>query len=76
MIPYFVVRLISTALFISIGITAVMLLAFGFGKSVAAGASYRPALYGSLETLLVGAVAASASYGIVRGVNNVFDAKE
>ncbi|KAH6867569.1 Ccc1 family [Thelonectria olida] len=73
MFPYFVVGHISTALVASVGITAVMLSIFGYIKSVATGIGRFSALYGSLETLLIGAVAAGASYSIVRSVNDWFE---
>jgi VIT1/CCC1 family predicted Fe2+/Mn2+ transporter len=73
MFPYFVVGHISTALVASVGITAVMLSIFGYVKSVATGIGRYSALYGSLETLLIGAVSASASYSIVRAVNDWFE---
>jgi VIT1/CCC1 family predicted Fe2+/Mn2+ transporter len=69
MIPYFAVNNVDRALFISIGVTAGVLLIFGYCKALATGSTHCTALYGSVETLLIGAVAASVSYGIVRGVN-------
>jgi VIT1/CCC1 family predicted Fe2+/Mn2+ transporter len=69
MIPYFTVQHINTALLISIGVTAVMLFIFGYVKSILTGVSRYAALYGSLETFLIGAAAAGGSYGIVRFVN-------
>ncbi|KAH6951153.1 Ccc1 family [Ilyonectria sp. MPI-CAGE-AT-0026] len=76
MIPYIVVEHISTALVISIGTTAAMLFIFGYIKSLVTGVGHYSALHGSLETLFVGAVAAGASYGIVRAVNDWFEIKE
>ncbi|KAK2473433.1 hypothetical protein H9L39_15608 [Fusarium oxysporum f. sp. albedinis] len=63
MVPYFTTKHINTALFASIGVTCVMLCIFGYGKAIITGLSRRSAVYGSLETLLVGAIAAGASYG-------------
>jgi vacuolar iron transporter family protein len=75
MIPYFAVQQVNTALFISIGVTAVMLLIFGYVKGIVTGTSRQIALYGAVETLLIGAVAAGVSYGIVKGVDSGFDLK-
>ncbi|WJG37191.1 VIT family-domain-containing protein [Fusarium oxysporum Fo47] len=73
MVPYFTTKHINTALFASIGVTCVILCIFGYGKTIITGLSRRSALYGSLETLLVGAIAAGASYGIVKLVNTNLD---
>lgn len=69
MIPYFALKHVTTALFVSIGITAVILLAFGYGKAVITGTSHKGAVASALQTLIIGAAAAGASYGIVRGIN-------
>jgi VIT1/CCC1 family predicted Fe2+/Mn2+ transporter len=69
MTPYFAVKDVTTALFISIGITVVILLAFGYTKSIIKGTGQKSAVFSAFQTLLVGALAAGASYGIVRGVN-------
>ncbi|KAI5462018.1 VIT family-domain-containing protein, partial [Mariannaea sp. PMI_226] len=69
MIPYFVTAHLNTTLLVSIGITGVMLVIFGYAKPVIIGVNRYSALCGSLETFLVGAVAAGASYGIVKAVN-------
>lgn len=69
MIPYFAVKDVNTALFISIGITVVILLAFGYSKSIITGTGHKSAIFSAIQTLIVGAAAAGASYGIVRGVN-------
>jgi len=69
MIPYFAVNNVDRALFISIGVTCVVLLVFGYSKAVATGTMRGTAIYGAVETLAIGALAAGVSYGIVRGVN-------
>ena len=69
MIPYFIVKRANIALFISIAVTAVILLAFGFYKSRFLGASYSQSFLSAFKTLLIGAVAAGASYGIVRAID-------
>ncbi|KAF2232630.1 DUF125-domain-containing protein, partial [Viridothelium virens] len=70
MIPYFASHNVNFALFLSIGITAAILLLFGFAKAKAMGTTKIAALWSALHTLVVGALAAGASYGIVRAVNS------
>ncbi|KAK5188391.1 Protein ccc1 [Exophiala xenobiotica] len=70
MIPYFAIRHATTALFVSIGITAVILMVFGYLKCAYAGCRPTQSVIGAVQTLCVGAVAAGASYGIVRAVNS------
>jgi vacuolar iron transporter family protein len=69
MIPYFAIENVDRALFISIGVTCVVLLIFGYCKAIVTGTTKSTAIYGAVETLAIGAVAAGVSYGIVRGVN-------
>jgi predicted membrane protein (TIGR00267 family) len=69
MIPYFAVKNVNTALYISIVITIIILLIFGYSKSIVTGTGQKSAVISALQTLAVGAVAAGASYGIVRGVD-------
>lgn len=69
MIPYFAVRDVNTALIISIVITIIILLVFGYTKSLITGTGQKSAFFSAIQTLIVGALAAGASYGIVRGVN-------
>jgi vacuolar iron transporter family protein len=66
MIPYFVMDVAREALFVSIAITVVILLAFGFVKSYVTVRNKKAGFWGALQTLLVGALAAGTSYGIVR----------
>lgn len=70
MIPYFAFKNVNHALFTSIGITVVILVAFGYFKAIFTGTTKRDACWSALQTLVVGVVAAGVSYGIVRGVNN------
>jgi vacuolar iron transporter family protein len=72
MIPYFAIRSVNKALFVSIGVTAVMLLIFGFVKAIVTGTNRRTALFCAGETLMIGAIAAGVSYGIVKGVDSRF----
>ncbi|SMR50702.1 unnamed protein product [Zymoseptoria tritici ST99CH_3D1] len=69
MIPYFAMHTVNHALFTSIGITVVILIAFGYVKARVTGTTQRDAGWSAVQTLVVGAVAAGVSYGIVRGVN-------
>ena len=68
MIPYFALE-VTKALFVSIGITAFILLLFGGVKDYVTTNDKMEACKGALKTLSVGAAAAAASYGIVRAVN-------
>jgi VIT1/CCC1 family predicted Fe2+/Mn2+ transporter len=70
MIPYFIAKKTLTALFISIGITAVILLVFGYFKAGVLGCTFTQSASSAVKTLMIGAVAAGASYGIVRAVDS------
>jgi vacuolar iron transporter family protein len=70
MIPYFVMKKAQEALFVSIAITVVILLGFGFVKSYVTVHNKKAGLWGALQTLLVGALAAGTSYGIVRLIDD------
>lgn len=69
MLPYFFFKEVNDALFTSIGITVVILLIFGYVKALVTGTDHRAAAASAVQTLLVGALAAGTSYGIVRMVN-------
>ena len=71
MLPYFIFSAIHTALFTSIAITVVVLLIFGYVKARATGCPLSACVYSAVQTLLVGALAAATSYGIVRGVDTL-----
>jgi predicted membrane protein (TIGR00267 family) len=71
MIPYFAYHNINHALFTSIGITVVVLIIFGYVKAVVTGCNKYDSVLSSLQTLLVGVLAAGTSYGIVRGFNQI-----
>lgn len=71
MIPYFAYKDINHALFTSIGLTVLILLVFGYVKAMVTGCNRRDSIISSLQTLLVGVVAAGTSYGIVRGFNQI-----
>ncbi|KAK3116951.1 Protein ccc1 [Teratosphaeriaceae sp. CCFEE 6253] len=70
MIPYFAFTNVNHALFTSIGITVLVLVVFGYVKALVTGCRQADAAWSAVQTLIVGAVAAGASYGIVRGVNS------
>lgn len=70
MIPYFAFKNVNHALFTSIGITTVILIAFGYIKALVTGCKHKDAAWSAVQTLFVGALAAAVSYGIVRGVNS------
>jgi VIT1/CCC1 family predicted Fe2+/Mn2+ transporter len=70
MIPYFIMTNVTHALFISIGITVVVCITFGFFKNYAVLKTKRAGLYGAAQTLFVGTIAAGTSYGIVYGVDH------
>jgi vacuolar iron transporter family protein len=70
MIPYFVMDEANKALFVSIGITIVILLAFGYLKNWVTIRNKRAGFWGALQTLVVGVVAAGTSYAIVRAVDS------
>lgn len=66
MIPYFVLDSARQALLVSIAITAVILLVFGYVKTWVTIHNKRAGVWGALHTLLIGALAAGTSYVIVR----------
>jgi predicted membrane protein (TIGR00267 family) len=71
MIPYFAYKDVNHALFTSIGVTILILLVFGYVKADVTGCHGRDSIVSSLQTLLVGIVAAGTSYGIVRAFNQI-----
>jgi VIT1/CCC1 family predicted Fe2+/Mn2+ transporter len=70
MIPYFAMPNVTHALFVSIGITVVILLGFGFIKNWVTVRTTRSGMWGAVQTLFVGVLAAGVSYGIVRAINS------
>jgi len=71
MIPYFAVKNVTYALFISISITVCILLAFGYVKDWVTVRSKRAGFRGAIQTLSVGVIAAGASYGIVKAIDSI-----
>ena len=70
MIPYFALQNVTHALFVSIGITVVILLVFGFIKNFVTVRTRKAGFYGAIQTLCIGLLAAGVSYGIVKGINS------
>ena len=70
MIPYFAIKNVTHALFVSIGITVVVLLVFGFIKNYVTVRTRRSGFYGAVQTLFIGVLAAGVSYGIVKGIDS------
>lgn len=69
MVPYFATRNVTHALFISIAITVISLLGFGCIKNWVTVRTKRSVAYGAIQTLCIGALAAGASYGIVKAID-------
>lgn len=69
MVPYFIMDNVTHALFISIAVTVVILLFFGFVKNYVTIKTTRAGFYGAIQTLLIGVLAAGTSYGIVRALD-------
>jgi len=61
--PYMLVRNVSTALFVSVGVTLIALFAFGYVKGHFTGL---PPLRGAVQTTLIGGLAAGAAFGIAK----------
>lgn len=73
LLPYIIIKNnLHHALFVSIGITGVLLLVFGVVKQRFSGAptGWRGYSFGAISTLAVGSAAAAASYGIVNRIEN------
>ncbi|KAG5915401.1 hypothetical protein E4U42_008072 [Claviceps africana] len=66
MVPYFVVDDVARALVVSVAVTVVVLLAFGYGKNYVAIRNHRAGLWGAAQTLVIGVLAAGTSYVIVK----------
>jgi VIT1/CCC1 family predicted Fe2+/Mn2+ transporter len=73
-VPYFFIGKVDEALWVSVGLMAFVLLVFGYAKTgVVRGWSGRENVLagckGSVQMLVVGAVAAGAAVGLVRALN-------
>ena len=69
MIPYFVMSRVREALLVSVAVTVVVLLAFGYAKNYVAIRNHRAGAWGALQTLIIGMLAAGTSYVIVRALD-------
>ncbi|KAK0100607.1 hypothetical protein ONS95_007062 [Cadophora gregata] len=69
MIPYFIMSNVTHALFVSIAVTIVVLILFGFAKNYIMMRTTRAGFYGAAQTLVIGVLAAGTSYGIVRAID-------
>ncbi|KAI8391157.1 Ccc1 family [Radiomyces spectabilis] len=63
LLPYIFIDDATLALYVSVAVTSLTLLIFGYVKSRLV--NPKGALWGAIQTLLIGALAAGASYGIV-----------
>lgn len=70
MLPYFFMDKTEHALLVSVLITVVILLVFGFLKNWVAIRTRKAGFWGALQTLIVGALAAGTSYAIVKALDN------
>ena len=70
MIPYFATQKTSKALFASIGVTAFILVVFGYFKAKFLGCTSKQSAQSAVTTLCIGAAAAGASYGIARAIDS------
>ncbi|KAK4084624.1 uncharacterized protein Triagg1_1104 [Trichoderma aggressivum f. europaeum] len=69
MIPYFVMNKVADALFVSIAVTVVILLGFGYVKNYVAIRNHRAGLWGAIQTLIIGVLAAGTSYILVKALD-------
>ncbi|KAF2103164.1 DUF125-domain-containing protein [Rhizodiscina lignyota] len=72
MLPYFFYKRVLDGLYTSISITALLLVSFGYVKAYVTGCGRKEALWSAAQTLIVGAIASGASFGIVWGINHGF----
>ncbi|KAG4434433.1 hypothetical protein IFR05_010073 [Cadophora sp. M221] len=70
MIPYFIMSNVTHALFVSIAVTVLVLIVFGFAKNYIVMKTTRAGFYGAAQTLIIGVLAAGTSYGIVRAIDS------
>jgi VIT1/CCC1 family predicted Fe2+/Mn2+ transporter len=66
MVPYFVMPRVGEAFIVSIIVTAVILIAFGYIKNYVAIRNHRAGVWGAVQTLIIGVLAAGTSYAIVK----------
>lgn len=70
MIPYFVMPHVGQAFMVSIGVTAAILLIFGYVKNYVAIRNHRAGLWGAIQTLIIGVLAAGTSYVIIKALDS------
>ena len=71
MIPYFIFsNNVLFGLYTSIGVTGIVLIAFGYIKSKLAGTNLKDAIFGAIQTLVLGSAAAGVAYAVVQAVNS------
>ncbi|QUC17448.1 uncharacterized protein UV8b_01689 [Ustilaginoidea virens] len=66
MLPYFAAGDARTALGVSVAVTVVILLGFGYAKNWVAIRNHRAGVWGAAQTLVIGVLAAGTSYAIVK----------
>lgn len=66
MIPYFLMARVGDAFLVSIAVTAVILVVFGYVKNYVAIRNHRAGVWGAIQTLIIGVLAAGTSYTIVK----------
>ncbi|KAM4058765.1 VIT family protein [Hirsutella rhossiliensis] len=69
MVPYFLMPRVLDALVVSVAVTVVTLLAFGYAKNYLTIRNHRAGLWGALQTLVIGVLAAGTSYAIVKAID-------
>ncbi|KID70532.1 hypothetical protein MAN_00131, partial [Metarhizium hybridum] len=69
MVPYFLLDNIRDALVVSVAVTVVILLGFGYVKNYVAIRNHRAGAWGALQTLVIGVLAAGTSYLIVKSLD-------
>ncbi|KAK1775449.1 VIT family-domain-containing protein [Copromyces sp. CBS 386.78] len=70
MVPYFFMERTGEALWVSVVITAIILLVFGFVKNWVTIRTREAGVWGAVQTLVIGALAAGTSYAIVRALDS------
>lgn len=69
MIPYFIMDKVADALLVSIAVTVIILLGFGYVKNYVAIRNHRAGLWGAIQTLIIGVLAAGTSYLLVKALD-------
>ena len=70
MLPYFFYDRVLDGLYTSVFVTGFLLITFGYVKAQVTGCGHREALWSAGQTLLVGALASGASFGVAWGLNH------